>query len=100
MAAVMDYMVKRGPQPGPFFTFESGWYLTRERFVKTMRVTLMVMGVDCSLFVGHSSRIGEATVAAQRGTQNYIRTPRKVLCGVAAIMMGQRDGRKEGPRRS
>ncbi len=28
--------------------------------------------IDCSLFVGHSSRTGEATVAAQRGTQNSL----------------------------
>lgn len=31
-----DYMVKHGPQPGPFFLYENGQYLTRERFVKVM----------------------------------------------------------------
>ncbi len=105
VAAVLDYMVRRGLRPGPFFMSEDGWGLTRERLVKTMRQALTLLGYDCSRYTGHSFRIGAATVAAQQGIQDslirtmgrwerkaylhYIRTPKEVLCGVAATMTVQ-----------
>ncbi len=116
VAAVTDYMVRCGPQPGPFVTFESGRYLTRERLMKAIREALTAMGLDYSLFAGHSFRIGAVTVAAQDGVQEYfikmmgrwastaylcyIRTPREVFCGVAVVMAGQMEGQKDGYRRS
>ncbi len=84
--------------------------------MKAIREALMAMGLDCSLFVGHSFRIGAAAVAAQWGVQDsliktmgrwestaylcYIRTLREVLCGATAAMTGQTEGWKEGSRRS
>ena len=104
MEAVLDYMVRRGQQPGPFFVLESGQFLTKERFVKAMHEALTSLGYNCSLYAGHSFRIGAATVAAQHGVQDsliktmgrwesaaylrYIRTPKEVLGSVAATMTG------------
>ena len=114
VAAVLDYMVRRGQQPGPFFVLESGRFLTRERFVKAMREALTSLGYNCSLYAGHSFRIGAATVAAQHGVQDsliktmgrwesaaylrYIRTPKEVLRSVAATMTGgSRRAGEKGP---
>jgi len=47
VAAVLAYMVKRGPGPGPFFTFQDGKPLTRHRFVARVREALTA-GIDCS----------------------------------------------------
>ena len=114
VVAVLDYMVRRGQQPGPFFVLESGRFLTRERFVKAMREALTSLGYNCSLYAGHSFRIGAATVAAQHGVQDsliktmgcwesaaylrYIRTPKEVLRSVAATMTGgSRRAGEKGP---
>ena len=37
VAAVLSYMVQRGPAPGPLFRFSDGCYLTRARFVAALR---------------------------------------------------------------
>ena len=114
VAAVLDYMVRHGQQPGPFFVLESGQFLTRERFVKAMREALTSLGYNCSLYAGHSFRIGAATVAAQHGVQDsliktmgrwesaaylhYIRMPKEVLRSVAATMTGgSRRAGEKGP---
>lgn len=102
VAASLNYMVDRGPAPGPFFTFADGKYLTRSKFVEEVRKALAAAGYDCKKYSGHSFRIGAATVAAQRGLQDsliktlgrwesaaytlYIRTPREVLCSVAGTL--------------
>ena len=105
VAAALSYMVCRGPQQGPFFTFADGRPLTRERFVAAVQAALAAAGYDCSKYVGHSFRIGAATTAAQRGVQDsliktlgrwessaytlYVRTPREVLCAVAGTLVGR-----------
>lgn len=99
VAATLHYMVLRGSAGGPFFTYANGRLLTRERFVAAVRSALAVAGLDCTLYAGHSFRIGAATTAARQGIQDsliktlgrwesaaytvYIRTPREVLCAVA-----------------
>ena len=104
VGAVLSYMVQRGEAPGPFFTFEDGKALTRERFVAALRRALMTAGLDCSAYAGHSFRIGAATTAAQLGIQDsliqtlgrwqstaymlYVRTPRETLCAVARTLAG------------
>jgi len=106
VASILDYMVRRGAQSGPFFTFADGRFLTRERFVSAVRAALTTAGFNCSLYAGHSFRIGAATTAAQRGIQDsliktlgrwessaymvYIRTPRDTLCSVARTLVGGR----------
>ena len=54
----MDYMVRRGAAPGPFFLFDDGKFLTRERFVARLRQALAAAGWDCSAYAGHSFRGG------------------------------------------
>ena len=70
VAAVLAYMVQRGPQPGPFFLFEDGHRLTRDRLVAEVRRALERAGVDPSHYSGHSFRIGAATTAAACGLQD------------------------------
>ena len=72
VAAILGYMVRRGSSEGPFFTFEDGRRLTRERFVVEVRRTLTELGYNCALYAGHSFRIGAATTAAQRGMQDSL----------------------------
>ena len=67
MASILDYMVRRGQSPGPFFLWVNGNGLTRDRFVTAVRAALDQAGVNSSLYAGHSFRIGAATTAAQRG---------------------------------
>ena len=105
VAAILDYMVRRGQSPGPFFSFANGNSLTRDRFVSAVRSALQQAGVDPSRYAGHSFRIGAATTAAQRGIPDsliktlgrwqseaytvYIRTPRETLCAVAQTLVQQ-----------
>ena len=75
VAATLDYMVRRGSTPGPFFTFANGSHLTRDRFVQAVRAALNQVGVDSTQYAGHSFRIGAATTAAQRGVpESLIKT--------------------------
>ena len=104
MVAILGYMVQRGTGEGPFFTFEDGRWLTRERFVSEVRKALTELGYNCSLYAGHSFWIGAVTAAAQRRVQDsliktlgrwestaymvYIRTPPEVLCSVVSTLVG------------
>ena len=105
VAAILDYMVRRGQSPGPFFSFANGNSLTRDRFVSAVCSALDQAGVDSSRYAGHSFRIGAATTAAQRSIPDsliktlgrwqseaytvYIRTPRETLCAVAQSLVQQ-----------
>ena len=100
--AVLSYMVARGSSEGPLFIWEDGRYLTRERFVASMRTALSRAGYTAKDYAGHSFRIGAATTAAERGIQDsliktlgrwessaytrYIRTLQAVLQGVAKVL--------------
>ena len=99
VAAVLDYMVRRGSGAGPLFQFSDGRFLTRARFVTAVRSALSQAGLAAHMYSGHSFRIGAATTAALCGMQDsliktlgrwqssaytvYVRTPREVLQGVA-----------------
>ena len=103
VAAVLDFMVRRGPGEGPFFTFANGSFLTRDRFVQAVREALSCAGVDSSAYAGHSFRIGAATTAARRGIPDsmikmlgrwessaytvYIRTPRETLASISKVLV-------------
>ena len=52
VAAVLAYMVQRGSQAGPFFLFEDGRRLTRDRLVAEVRRALERAGVDPSHYSG------------------------------------------------
>ena len=99
VTAILRYMACRGALAGPFFTFEDGRFLTRDRFVTAVRTALTAVGVESNRYAAHSFRIGAATTAARQGLQDsliktlgrrestaytlYIRTPRETLCAVA-----------------
>ena len=116
VAAVLGYMVSRGTEPGPFFRFTDGRFLTRDRFVEAIRRALTTMGHNCAHYAGHSFRIGAAMTAARQGLQDsliktlgrwestaytlYIRTPREVLCSVAGTLTGPAPPRAAGSRSS
>ena len=105
VAAVLAYMVIRGPAPGPFFRFEDGKYLTRGCFVAAVRAALKQSSIDDSKYSCHSFRIGAATTAARahQGLSDsliitlgcwessaytiYIRTQREALCNVSGLLV-------------
>ena len=103
VAAVLDYMVRRGPGVGPFFTFLDGSFLAQDRFVRAVREALQSAGVDSSSYAGHSFRIGAATTVARQGVPDstikmlgrwessayilYNRTPREALASVSRVMV-------------
>ena len=102
VAAVLTYMVSRGGDPGPLFTWADGRFLTRDRFVAGVRAVLTNAGYNATNYAGHSFRIGAATTASQRGIQDsliqtlgrwqssaytcYIRTAPETLRGVAKTL--------------
>ncbi len=102
VTAMLAYLAYRGNAPGFLFTFANGRPLTRQRLVKELRSALVLAGVDCRHFSGHSFRIGAATSAAARGIQDatikilgrwesaayqrYIQTPPEELAAMSAIL--------------
>ena len=105
VAAVLAYLARRGPRPGPLFFFANGKPLTRPRFVTEVKQALAQAGVDSSGYSGHSFRSGAATTAAQRGIgdatikmlgrwksnayQLYVKTPRQQLAQVSKLLAGK-----------
>lgn len=51
----------------PIFVFPNGTLVLKAPFVKWLRRQLRILGLDVSLFAGHSLRIGAAVSAARRG---------------------------------
>ena len=71
VAAILSYMIHcsvmaRGKQ-SPFFCFSNGRALTRDCFVRELRMAISAGGIDASAYTGHSFRIGAATTAAACG---------------------------------
>lgn len=99
VAAVLAYCAIRPSSAGPFFLFQDGSPLTRDKLVAALRSALVHAGVDVSLYSGHSFRVGAATTAAHRGLseatikmlgrwessayERYIRTPRESLAAIS-----------------
>ncbi len=46
VAAILNYMVRRGASPGPFFIFSDGRFLTRDSFVARLRRALQAAGFE------------------------------------------------------
>lgn len=104
VAAVLAYMVARGPGPGPMFKLASGRPLTRARFTSEVRAALRSAGVDPERYSGHSFRSGAATTAAEKGLNHsyiqqlgrwtsgcyhlYVRTPREKLASISELLAG------------
>ena len=103
VAAILDYKVRHGSRPGPFFMFSDGRFLTRARLVSRLKAALVIAGVEDKKYSGHSFRIGAATTAAACGIQDsliktlgrwesaaymlYVRTPRETLCNVSRMLV-------------
>lgn len=91
----------------PLMMFHSGVYLTKSHFVSQTLLYLMSVGLDASLFSGHSYRAGSATSAALAGLsdweiqllgrwtssayQRYIRAPRDSLIKFAHRLVQHQD---------
>ena len=63
VSAILAYLVARGTKPGLLFYFKDGTPLTKARFTQNFRQLLTQAKIDCSLYAGHSFRIGAATTA-------------------------------------
>ena len=72
VAAMLAYLMVRGPQAGPLFKYQNGRFLTRQRLVVAVRDALRSAGVQPDLYSGHSFRIGAATTAASRSMDDSI----------------------------
>ena len=103
VAALLDYLNRRGCTPGPLFITEGGTPLRRQAFVDNIQQALMAAGLEGSKFNGHSFRIGAATTASEVGVpettikilgrwrsmayQRYIRPPPDKLAQVATMLV-------------
>ena len=67
VAAILNYLSVRPPSPGPLFIFQDGKPLTRVALVDQLRSAMQQLGMDSSLYAGHSFRIRAATAAAKAG---------------------------------
>ena len=69
VAALLAYYAVRDSEDGPLFHFRDGRALTREVFVDKVRLALLILGYDASIYVGHGSetRIGAAITAVEKG---------------------------------
>ena len=61
---VLNYISRRGTTDGLLFHFENDSPLTRDAFIKEVRSTLRLAGVDTKHYSSHSFCIGAATSAA------------------------------------
>ena len=57
---------------GPLFVLADNRPLTRTSFVTMLRVVLGKLGLDSTLYAGHSFRIGAATTAAAAGLPDWL----------------------------
>ena len=67
VAALLDFLGKRGGSPGPVFINADATPMRRRQFVSKVQEALTVAGVNGGDFNGHSFRIGAATSASQAG---------------------------------
>lgn len=72
VSAILAYLVARGNQPGILFHFQDGTPLTKAKFTHSFRQLFTQANIDCSLYAGHSFRIGAATTAAARGVEDSL----------------------------
>ena len=66
VSALLQYIEKRGDQPGAFF-LDSSHSVIAKHFIARIREIVTSIGLPQHNFAGHSSRIGAATTAASLG---------------------------------
>ena len=103
VAALLNYLVARGGEPGALFHFRDGRLLTRQRFVDAVKTALRHAGVEEEKYNSHSFRIGAATTAAANGLEDsivqmlsrwkslaylrYVRIPRDRLASYSRLLV-------------
>ena len=70
VTALLNYIVRRGWQPGPLFLLQDGQTLSRQRLVSSINHALSQQGLESSGITGHSFPIGAATAAARGGIED------------------------------
>ena len=55
VGALMVYIANRGSEDGPFFRFEDGRQLSKDRFVSEVRKTLSAAGINAKVYSGQFS---------------------------------------------
>ena len=105
VSAILDYLVRRGRDPGPLFIFRDGSSLSRQKLVRQVHLALEQQGISHTGLSGHSFRIGAAMAAAQAGLEDsliqalgrwsspaylrYIRTPLHTLAEASGHLLYQ-----------
>ena len=103
VAALLNYLVTRGGEPGALFHFKDGRWLTRQRFVEAVKTALRRAGVEEEKYNSHSFRIRAATTAAANGLEDsivqtlrrwksldylrYVRIPRDQLASYSRLLV-------------
>ena len=103
VAALLDYLNRRGSSPGPLFITKGGAPLRQQVFVANIQQALTAAGLEGINFNGHSFRIGAATTASEGGIPettikilgrwdsmaylHYIRPPLDELARVATMLV-------------
>ena len=100
--AILSYLAVRPNTKGALLVRADGSPLTRDQFVRLVKMALSAANIDASAYSGHSFRIGAASAAAAAGVPAYfikalgrweseayhvyIRTPREALASVAQVI--------------
>ena len=99
---MLSYLAVRPKLEGPQLVHSDGSPLTRDQFVRLVKMALTAASIDASAYSGHSFRIGAASAAAAAGVlaylikalgrweseayHIYIRTPREALASIAQVI--------------
>ena len=100
VAALLNFVIIWGTQPGPLFIDSKKEVVTKSRFIAELRNILRALGLPQDDYAGHSFRIGAATSASLMGMEDsviqilgrwrsdaflrYIHTPREQLATMSA----------------
>ena len=72
VSALLHYLVSRGSTPDLLFRFQDRTPPTKSKFTHNYRQLLTHAGINCTLYAGHSFRIGAATTVAAKGIEDSL----------------------------
>ena len=70
VSALLNYLSRRGNNPGALFQWQDGTPLSKTKFVEATRQALTAAQLPAKDYAGHSFRIGAATTAAMAGLED------------------------------